>query len=202
MYPALLQTIERLKHQEIGEERKAVLRPLMAFIKQRFDEKKEISIQFICTHNSRRSIFSQVWAQIAGTYYHIPKLTCYSGGTEETAVFPKVMETLQKQGCQISQLSDGENPVYAVKYDESKHPVVGFSKKYNHLFNTDKNFAAVMTCSQADAGCPFIAGADQRIPVTFDDPKISDDTPEQTKVYNERSLQIAAEMLYVFSQIK
>ncbi len=59
-----------------------------------------------------------------------------------------------------------------------------------------------MTCSQADEGCPFIAGAEVRIPITFEDPKKSDNTPEQTQVYAERSLQIAAEMLYVFSSIK
>lgn len=63
-------------------------------------------------------------------------------------------------------------------------------------------FAAIMTCSQADGGSPFIAGADQRIPITFEDPKASDGTSEQTKVYHERSLQIGTEMFYVFSQIK
>jgi len=59
-----------------------------------------------------------------------------------------------------------------------------------------------MTCSQADAGCPSIAAAEKRIPITFEDPKISDNTPEQTEAYAERSLQIAMEMLYVFSKIK
>jgi arsenate reductase len=60
-----------------------------------------------------------------------------------------------------------------------------------------------MTCSQADGGCPFIAGAEKRIPITtFEDPKISDNTPQQSQVYAERSLQIASEMFYVFSKIK
>jgi arsenate reductase len=59
-----------------------------------------------------------------------------------------------------------------------------------------------MTCSQADGGCPFIAGAEKRIPITFEDPKVSDQTPEQSKVYLERSNQIAMEMNYVFSMIK
>ena len=58
-----------------------------------------------------------------------------------------------------------------------------------------------MTCSQADAGCPFIAGAEKRIPITFEDPKAFDNTPKQAEKYNERSLQIATELFYVFSQI-
>ncbi|MNG27197.1 hypothetical protein D3C84_1122880 [compost metagenome] len=59
-----------------------------------------------------------------------------------------------------------------------------------------------MTCSQADGGCPFIAGAEKRIPITFEDPKTFDNSPQQTEIYQERSLQIATEMFYVFSEIK
>ncbi|AZA76402.1 protein-tyrosine-phosphatase [Chryseobacterium sp. G0186] len=202
MYSKLLQTIELLKNQDIREDRKATLAPLVDFIQKRFEEQKEITINFICTHNSRRSHLSQVWAQVAGAYYDIPSVTCYSGGTEETAMFSKVVETLQQQGLFINKISDTDNPVYAIKYDEDRHPIIGFSKKYDSSFNPTSGFAAIMTCSQADGGCPFIGGADKRIPITFEDPKISDNTPEQTEVYNERSLQIGAEMFYVFSQIK
>jgi arsenate reductase len=46
----------------------------------------------------------------------------------------------------------------------------------------------------------FIAGAEKRIPITYEDP--FDNTPQQAEKYQERSLQIATEMLYVFSQIK
>lgn len=202
MYPKLLQTIELLKNQEISEDRKSTLAPLVDFIQKRLEEQKEVTINFICTHNSRRSHLSQVWAQVASAYYDIPNVTCYSGGTEETAMFPKVVETLNEQGFSIIKISNTENPVYALKYDEDKHPIIGFSKRYDSSFNPMHGFAAIMTCSQADGGCPFIAGADKRIPITFEDPKVSDNTPEQTKVYLERSLQIGAEMFYVFSQIK
>ena len=58
-----------------------------------------------------------------------------------------------------------------------------------------------MTCSQANANCPFIPGAEKRIPITYEDPKEFDNTPQQIKKYQERSNQIATEMLYVFSQI-
>ena len=79
---------------------------------------------------------------------------------------------------------------------------IGFSKAYDDDFNPKSGFAAIMTCSQADGGCPFIAGAEKRIPITFEDPKISDGTPQQKETYLERSLQIGTEMFYVFSQIK
>jgi len=202
MYPKLLETIDLLKGQEIGEDRKAILALLVNFIQTRLSENKRIDINFICTHNSRRSHLAQVWAQVASAYFNIPNVNCYSGGTEETAMFPKVVETLTDQGLYIMKISETENPVYAVKYDANRHPILGFSKKYDSSFNPERGFAAVMTCSQADGGCPFIAGADQRIPITFEDPKVLDGTSEQTEVYHNRSLQIAAEMFYVFAQIK
>lgn len=202
MYEFLKETIESyVLKQHISEERKVILQPLVDFIQQKANNRETINLNFICTHNSRRSHLSQVWAQVASTYYNIGNVYCYSGGTEETALFPKVAETLTHQGFHIFKITEADNPVYAIKYSENGLPIIGFSKKYDNLFNPLSGFAAIMTCSQADGGCPFIAGAEKRIPITFEDPKTSDGTPEQTKVYTERSMQIASEMFYVFSQI-
>lgn len=203
MYKNLVETINNVTtFQNIREERKNILRPLIDFVQQKVNNSQEISINFICTHNSRRSHLSQVWAQVAAAYYTIPNVHCYSGGTEETALFPKVAETLTHQGLSIFKIADTDNPVYAIKYSDNSLPIVGFSKKYDSPFNPVSAFVAIMTCSQADGGCPFIAGAEKRIPITFEDPKISDNTQEQSKVYADRSLQIATEMFYVFSMIK
>ena len=60
---------------------------------------------------------------------------------------------------------------------------------------------AILTCVEADGACPFIAGAAQRIALPFEDPKAFDNTPQQSEKYEERSLQIATELLYVFSKI-
>ena len=121
MYPKLLETIDLLKGQEIGEDRKAILALLVNFIQTRLSENKRININFICTHNSRRSHLAQVWAQVASAYFNIPNVNCYSGGTEETAMFSKVVETLTDQGLYIMKISETENPVYAVKYDGNRH---------------------------------------------------------------------------------
>lgn len=200
MYLELSKTIKLL--QDISEERKAILQPLIDFVQQKSNNGQDIRLNFICTHNSRRSHLAQVWAQVASSYYTISNVYCYSGGTEETALFPKVAETLVNQGFSIFKIAETHNPVYSIKYSDNSLPIIGFSKTYDSPFNPVSVFAAIMTCSQADGGCPFIAGAEKRIPITFEDPKISDNTPEQMQVYEKRSLQIAAEMFYVFSQIK
>ncbi|SFN12270.1 arsenate reductase [Chryseobacterium oleae] len=201
MYPKLLKHIEEILAQNISDERKAVLQPLIDFIESKKRNREAIDINFICTHNSRRSHLAQIWAQTASAYFKIPDVHCYSGGTETTALFPKIAETLMEEGFHIWKLSEGENPVYAVKYAENALPLIGFSKKYDDIFNPDSGFAAVMTCSQADGGCPFIAGAEKRIPITFEDPKISDGSSKQTETYKQRSREIGAEMFYVFSRI-
>src|SRR5690606_39829008 len=63
-------------------------------------------------------------------YYHIKNVFCYSGGTEATALFPMVSKTLKLAGFNITILSEGNNPVYAIKYATNAYPVIGFSKKY------------------------------------------------------------------------
>ena len=203
MYKNLIATIDNINAvQNTSEERKTVLQPLVDFIQQKATAGQPIHLNFICTHNSRRSHLAQVWAQTAADYFDIPDVRCYSGGTEETALFPKVADTLRHQGFQIFKIAESSNPVYAIKYSDNALPIIGFSKPYDSPFNPASAFAAIMTCSQADGGCPFIAGAEKRIPITFEDPKVSDGTAQQAQVYAERSLQIAAELFYVFSKIK
>jgi arsenate reductase len=135
-------------------------------------------------------------------YCNIKNVECYSGGTESTALFPKVVDTLETQGFKIQKISQEANPIYAIKFSENELSIIGFSKEFDNFFNPKSGFLAIMTCSQADEGCPFIAGAEKRIPVRYDDPKAFDETDLQTEKYLERSTQIASEMYYVFSQIQ
>lgn len=192
--------ISTLTIETITDQRKAALQPLIDFIKDKKVTKQPININFICTHNSRRSHLSQVWAQVMADYFKINQVVCYSGGTEATALFPKVADTLTKTGFDIKIITEGNNPVYSIKFDDNSLPIIGFSKTYDDTFNPTSNFAAIMTCSQADGGCPFIAGAEKRIPITFEDPKAYDNTELQDEKYLERSTQIATEMKYIFNK--
>lgn len=194
--------ISALTFEDISVERKNTLQPLVDFIQNKVSNKQEVRLNLICTHNSRRSHLSQVWAQTIAAYFDVKNVFCYSGGTEATALFPVVAETLKQSGFKIKTIAEGNNPIYSIKYSDNEHPVIGFSKTYDDAFNPQSEFAAIMTCSQADGGCPFIPGAEKRIPITFEDPKAFDNSPQQAEKYKERSLQIATEMVYVFSQIK
>lgn len=194
--------IAQLSTEIISEERKRILQPLIEFISSKISKNEEVRLNFICTHNSRRSHISQIWAQTMAYYYHIENVFCYSGGTEATAMFPKVAETLTNQGFEILKLSETENPVYAVKFAENEHAVICFSKKYNDDFNPKSAFAAILTCDSADENCPIVYGAEARIPIKYEDPKKSDGTAEMNETYFNRSLEIATEMKFVFENLR
>ncbi|MEY2739797.1 MAG: hypothetical protein RL259_1706 [Bacteroidota bacterium] len=198
----LSKTIAIIKEISVPKDRKDVLQTLVEYIQNKVNANEEIRLNFICTHNSRRSHLSQIWAQTMAFQFGIKNVFCYSGGTEATAMFPKVAETLSNQGFQIEKVSQEQNPVYAIKFDQNQHPVICFSKTYFDDFNPKNNFAAIMTCSNADEGCPMVFGAEARFPIKYDDPKAFDETEQMNEKYTERSLQIASEMYFVFSQIK
>ncbi len=201
LFKNVSETIASLDISSVSSERKDILNPLVDYLKDKIESKQPIRLNFICTHNSRRSHLSQIWAQTMAAYFNIENVSCYSGGTEATAMFPKVGETLINQGFKIKKLSEASNPVYSVKHSENAPSVIAFSKKYNDDFNPASAFAAIMTCSSADKGCPMVFGCDKRVAVTYEDPKKSDGTPEQTETYFNRSLEIATEMKYVFSSL-
>lgn len=202
LFPALQAVIANLDTASISAERQLVLQPLIDYVQLKLSNQEPIRLNFICTHNSRRSHLAQVWAQAISCYFGITTVATYSGGTESTALFPMVVKTLTKAGFRVNKLAEGLNPVYSIKYGENALPIIGFSKLLDDDFNPKTNFGAILTCNSADEACPFVPGAEKRIPITYDDPKVYDDSPEQTDKYEERSLQIAVEIKYVFSNIK
>lgn len=202
MFKAISEIITGFNAENISAERKEILVGLIQYIQTKKDNGENIRLNFICTHNSRRSHLSQIWAQTMAYHFDLKNVFCYSGGTEATAMFPKVAETLNNQGFEILKLSETTNPVYAVKYAENEMPVICFSKTYNHNFNPKTQFGAIMTCNSADEACPVVFGAEARFPIKYDDPKIFDNTELQSSKYAERSLEIAQEMCWCFSQIK
>lgn len=201
LFPEIKNLISSLNIERVSDNRKSILQPLTEFIQSKVTNQQEIRLNFICTHNSRRSHLSQVWAQTMASYFHIKNVFCYSGGTESTALFPMAAKTLQNSGFKIKTISEGNNPIYSIKFAENAQPIIGFSKKFGDDFNPKSEFVAIMTCDSANEACPIVMGSEKRIPITFEDPKAFDNTAQQAEKYHERSLQIATELLYVFSQI-
>ncbi len=185
--------------QNIPSTRKVWLTEIIEYIKSKIENNQEINLNFICTHNSRRSQLSQVWAKVASVYYGI-EMNSYSGGVEVTAFNERAIDSLVRSGFSIL-FENSINPKYEISYSENENPIIAFSKLFDDDFNKADYFAAIMTCSDADENCPHIPNAEKRIPLRYEDPKSYDDTSLELEKYDERSLQIASEMFYVFSQI-
>lgn len=190
------------KFDSIPKERKELLGKLSDYIISKQHQHKPINLVYICTHNSRRSHFGQIWAQVAAHYYNIKNAHTFSGGTEATAFNINAINAIKRIGFDVKKTNEAPNALYHIYFDESENPIECFSKVYNDVKNPGSEFAAIMTCSDAEENCPFIPGAELRIGTTYDDPKAFDNTTLQDTKYDERCKQIAIETLYVFSLIK
>ncbi len=185
----------------ISTERQAVLNALSIFISARVALQQPSRVVFICTHNSRRSHMAQLWAQVAAATFSVPGVETFSGGTETTAFNSRAVASLGRAGFLIEPFSDGKNPIYEVSHEPEMEPMQGFSKIYGDPPNPVEDYAAVMTCSNADEECPIVDGATERMVIPYGDPKAFDGTETEAEKYDERCRQIAREMLYVFSEV-
>lgn len=204
LLPTLQTTINQLVQEfnEISPDRRKLLSELTDFIQNKIALSQKVSLNFICTHNSRRSHIAQIWAQTAASYYGVPNVKCFSGGTEATAFNPRAVKAMLYAGFSVFKTEEGDNPKYEVCFSNDAPPIISFSKKYNDPFNQSKDFAAIMTCSQADENCPLVLGASARIAITYDDPKDFDGTSLEEAKYKERVNQIGREILFAFSQVR
>lgn len=200
LFPALESYAEaRLQEQSlITEDRLPILNSLIDYINSK---EAKAELLFVCIHNSRRSFFGQIWAQTAAHYFGFDQIKCFSGGTEVTQIHPNTVATLKSIGFQIEKEDKTENPEHKIAFSKDASPCLCFSKMYDDASNPQSDFAAIMTCSPAETECPFIPGADFRLAMTYEDPKISDGTPAQEATYLERSADVARELFYVFSKV-
>ena len=166
--------------------------------------KDGLAVNFICTHNSRRSHFSEILFRTAAKYYGHENVETFSGGTEGTALYPEVAESFKRHGFTAVKDLAPENPHWQIFHPllESEHntPFL-FSKAYDHAPNPSSGYVAVLVCDSANEACPVVLGAAARFPLTFVDPKRSDGTPECSAVYDATLKEIASEMGYLVRQL-
>ena len=184
----------------IPSDRKKELQGVSTYIKDKVAKGETVNLIFICTHNSRRSQFGQIWAATAAAFYGVRNVQMFSGGTEETAFNKRAVDAIKRAGFKVEG-TVGTNPRYSVRFSDETGALDCFSKTFDHSANPQKGFAAIMTCSDADENCPIVLGAEFRARITYEDPKISDLTESESSTYDERCKQIATEMLYLFSKV-
>jgi arsenate reductase (thioredoxin) len=198
-----------LEHRSSGE-------ALADWIVKNYQTGRNLDVIAVCTANSRRSLFGSTMGNIAADYYGMPEIRFHSGGTAATAINSRAINALKEIGVEIEltgkEAPRGEpqtrNPIYVVRW--GKAGALGtpppeaseFSKVYSDAVNPQQGFAALVVCSEADAACPIVKGADVRISAPFLDAKMYDGGSYESPKYAERRDDMGRFMLSVMLQAR
>jgi len=204
LYPILKDYVKDF-HKEfrnISEERRYRLNEIASYVRQQKKQNQIAQLLFITTNQSTIGQMAQIWAETAAFYYGLNNVTTFSGGLHPDTISEKMIFALERAGYIVytTELSGGV--VYKVKYSYNLKPIIVFPKKINHKKNPDGQFMAIIIEPNANANLTEVKGAQKRLSIYYDDPQGYEGVPEEEKIYNERSRQIALEMFYVFSQLK
>ncbi len=200
----LATTFDRIdeKHREAGER-------LAHWIAANYEPGRPLHVTVVCTGNSRRSILGSSMGNLAAAYYGMPEIRFHSGGTAPTAFNSRTIASLKAIGFEVEPTGKEaergdpktENPVYRISWGET-FETLEFSKHYGDKSNPQEGFAALMVCSEADEGCPFVKGAKLRLSMPYLDPKIYDGGAYESAKYAERRDDIGRLMLSVMIQAR
>ncbi len=215
LLPGLAAHLDRLagSFDRIDEGHRKAGERLAAWIAENHARERPLHITVVCTGNSRRSILGATMGNFAAAYCGLPEIRFHSGGTAPTAFYHGTVACLKEIGIEIEPTGEeaprGEpgtaNPIYRVRWGSAGEPpmeTLEFSKRYDDPSNPQQDFAALMVCDEADAGCPAVRGAALRISLPFPDPKTFDQTPEEATRYAERRDDLGRLMLWVMMRTR
>jgi arsenate reductase (thioredoxin) len=211
MNEKLRQHVELLTTQfdMIGEQHQKATAEFADWIAANYEAGKPLAAMTVCTGNTRRSMLGSTMGNVAAAYYGFRDLKFYSGGTYPIAFNPRTIFALTSIGVEIEatgeQAPRGEageqNPIYRVRWGKGLE-ITEFSKLYSDAFNPQKDFAALMVCSDADDSCPKVKGATLRLSVPYLDPKTFDGASFEAAKYAERRDDIGRFMLNALMQAR
>tara|TARA_B100001758_G_scaffold60411_1_gene50141 strand:+ start:897 stop:1508 length:612 start_codon:yes stop_codon:yes gene_type:complete len=199
LFPALNNYCDKMldSFSLISNDRKKILDDISSKINGYVQNDKELNLLFVCTHNSRRSQFAQVWAHLAINYFGLLNIHSFSCGSEQTIIHENTIIALESFGFRVQREKSNKTNFYF----SDNLCIECFSKTFLHNSLPNNQIISLMTCDDADKNCPFIAGSLSRISLPYNDPKIYDDSSECTVEYKNTSNHIAQEIFYIFSKV-
>jgi predicted protein tyrosine phosphatase len=100
----------------VPADRQDELKSLANYIAKSIKADGTADVMFICTHNSRRSHFGQIWAAAAAHHLGIQGVRTYSAGTEATAFNPRAIAAVERAGMIAEHIPD---PILLQQLDTS-----------------------------------------------------------------------------------
>jgi len=185
-----------LKIDEIQNERLKIIDKIGKSINRNIMNDSFPNILFVCSHNSRRSQFAEIWAHTIN-YIFNNKIKIMSAGTFKTAVHYQVINVIKDAGFKIRKKENN----YYLNFSNHCKDIKIYSKKINDI-NKNNSSIIINTCSNADIICSVVPNTLERFLLSYEDPKISDNTKFEKRKYYETCKNIALEIFYLFSNIK
>ena len=182
----------------LTNDRKEQIKPLIDTIKSSLSSHQSATVQFICTHNSRRSQTAEFLLDILAREYGL-NITALSAGTEATAFNPRMVTAITSYGFQLLEYGHDKNPlyIYSVEHDDLYY----YSKRYDEELIPIGQRIIVTVCGDAEENCPIIPGTFKRLHLGYTDPKHSDGTASEADTYRAKVLEIGVEMLYLVKEL-
>jgi arsenate reductase len=184
-------------------DRQPLLAAIRAWMQAKDQAGRPMHLLFVCVHNSRRSFLGECLAKAILAYYNRSDIQTHSAGGEATACNERTVAVLQRIGFQITatgKLANAGNPIYEGRVSDSHPPFTLFSKDVVHTSLPTQNVLAITVCSNDPDGatCPWVPGAELRLPLPYTDPKFADGTPNELAAYDTAAATIARELLWTF----
>lgn len=194
LYPEIIEFLNGITANSIDSERREKWNALAQRLRKKDNQG---AINFICTHNARRSVISQSLASALAHHHGLTGIKAWSGGAEETFVHPNSIKLLLRIGYRLKEQTTGENPRYTLSYAEGAPDLLLFSKKFDDP-SSPAPYHAILVCSKGDAACPFIPNVASRTLIPFEDPGAFDNTPKADEAYYEAATLIGDELKQFF----
>ena len=188
--------ILKLNENSISKKRLKILDKIINELNNNLLNKNYPKIIFICTHNSRRSQFAEIWAHTFSFIFK-KKIKIFSAGTSKEEFNIRAINVLKKVGFKIKE----DAKKYILNFSENYNSIHMYSKDISEL-NLKNHFITIMTCADSDKNCPAIPNALARILLSYKDPKSFDNSKQETNKYIATSKKIALELFYLFKNLK
>ncbi len=200
LLPAIEHYVEGLPADwsSVADHRLSVLESLASFVVGQIKEDRKPLLVFACVHNARRSIFGQVWSQVAACLHDVRQFSSYSAGAEATYVHPETIAALQRAGLLITKTVEAANPIYNAIFSRHAPALLLYSKAAKTASLPKGRFGVVLVCEPDTAQCPYIPQAFKQFHLPYDDPGQADNTDLCATTYDRICRQVAAEMMWLF----
>ena len=147
------------------------------------------TVVLLCTHNSRRSQYCEIWSKYFSSTYK-NKINFFSAGLVKTTVHKQIYRSLERVGIEVDKNSS---------VNIENITIAPFSKTLSDI--NKKQFISIMTCSDSEKSCPVDPRSLINLQLFYDDPKRYDNTPEEAEEYDKTSFMIACEINFILKNI-